>query len=104
MLLDLMELSGITLSSIIFRILNCSFYSTIRDCSISHEAYAVLVVSFFFIISFWFSLLPPIAAVLLSEVGLIVVKVVQSSWLSESSSFVEAFEGHVLWGPCQSHD
>lgn len=45
MLLDLMELYGTTLSSIIFEILNCSLYSTIRDCCISHEMYAVPVVS-----------------------------------------------------------
>lgn len=44
------------------------------------------------------------AAVLRSELGLLVVKVVQFSWLSKSSNFVEAFEGHVLLGPSQSHD
>lgn len=61
-----------------------------RDCCISHEVYAVPVVSF------GFGAFPPTAAVLLSELGLIGVEVVQSSWLSVSSSFVEGFEGHIL--------
>lgn len=96
MLLDLMELSGtpsyskfLTALGTAVLAMKCMMY---LQSLLNYDQLLVLVASTL------------TAAVLRRELGLIAVKVVQFSWLSESSSFIEAFEGHVLLGPSQLHD